>query len=570
MPALVDADVAKARARLVRLESLVRRVLRHTDHKETSHALPNWWDQVAKADGICTSNLIARRMLDTPNHQAGQLQDAQFKLHIAHGRKVSLPVRFASRLSLGYQSTSGEDDAELLRLLKAVPIEGLAAELAADAITSLFQDRITDDHDDEVNIKGFEQLESSVLELNGHALELGNIVRTQQREEYMQLERTLTRLNSRISVEWGNTPVDIARAIRRWSQQSYDLDNSKEILNTAIEALGWRLLALCQDGNLETAENLLRFLAEHISYRNPELIMGSLAQGFERFGLVRLAVVAYVFAYTKSKSGGGWLTFGGKEHEENLSAAVALDTKLAFNELGMAIVDVLNGKYYGAQGITQALVQAFCSNAISADVFPSPFELWDAAADVIEDRLPPLNEADKEEDPYVPTTSSSDTIQELENAIAATVISSIAHSERSLKREALLATAWLIKLAPSTTINGLRLTLKSNLDPAGKTWLLWLILQFEVAPYPITQGCIEELTNLTQSSLLTVRSLAAQILIRADVIAPPPPATDIKIIGTPRGTDQQKENYTLATEELERYAGERMTIAEEFMPQLRA
>ena len=87
---------------------------------------------------------------------------------------MSLPVRFASRLSLGYQSTSGDDDAELLRLLKATPLENLPDELAADSITSLFQDRITDNHDDEVNIKGFKQLASSALELNGHTLELPN------------------------------------------------------------------------------------------------------------------------------------------------------------------------------------------------------------------------------------------------------------------------------------------------------------------------------------------------------------------------------------------------------------
>lgn len=570
IPALIDADIAKTRARLVRLEPLVRRVLRHTDYKETSHALPNWWDKIAKADGIGTGNLIARRMLDTPNRQAGQLQDAQWKLHIAHGGKVSLPVRFASRLSLGYQPTSGEDDAELLRLLKAATLPGLSNEFAADTITSFVQDRITDDHDTEVNIKGFEQLASSALELNGHALEGSSLNDAQKPEEYALPRRAQDQTGIRVSIEWGNTPIDIARAIRKWSQRPSTLDNSEEILNAAIEALGWRLLALCQDGNAETAENLLRFLADHISYRNPELIMGSLAQGFERFGFTRLAVIAYVFAYTKSKSGGGWLTFGGKEHEENLRTAAALDAKLAFNELGMAIVNVLNGKYYGAPGISQALVQAFCSNAMSADGSTSPFELWDAAADIIEDRLPPLGEADEDDNPYVPTQPSDDTIQELENAIAATIISSIAHPEKSLKRGALLATAWLIKLTPSTTISGLRLALKSHLDPAGKTWLLWLILQFEAAPYPITQGCAEELTNLTQSSLLIVRSLATQVLMRADVTAPSPPATDIKVIGTPRGTDQQKKNYTLATKELERCAGERMTLAEEFMPQLRA
>jgi hypothetical protein len=125
-----------------------------------------------------------------------------------------------------------------------------------------------------------------------------------------------------------------------------------------------------------------------------------------------------------------------------------------------------------------------------------------------------------------------------------------------------------MKLTPSTTVSGLRLALKSNLDPAGKTWLLWLILQFEIAPYPIAQGCLEELTDLTQSSLLTVRSLATQILTRAGVATPPPPATGIQIIGTPIGNDRQKRNYTLAIEELEQCAGERVALAEEFMPQL--
>src|SRR5260370_42568931 len=96
--------------------------------------------------------------------------------------------------------------------------------------------------------------------------------------------------------------------------------------------------------------------------------MESLAQGFERFGLTRLAVIAYVFAYTKSQGGGGWLTFGGKEHEETLRTEVALDAKLAFSELGMSIIDVLNVKYDGAQGISQALVQAFCSTTIVAAV----------------------------------------------------------------------------------------------------------------------------------------------------------------------------------------------------------
>ncbi len=572
MPELIECDVAKARDRLVRLKSLVRRVLRHTDHKETRHALPQWWGLVAKADGIGMSTLIAQQMLDTPNHQGEELQEAQFKLYLEQGGKMSLPVRFASRLSLGYQATSNDNDAELLRLLKVTPLENLSDELAADSITSLFQDRVTDNHDDEVDIKGFKRLASSALELNGHALELPTTGGSQQREEYTLPVQVETQINSQVTIEWGDTPIDIARAIRKWSQQSYSLDSSKasqnRSLNAAVEALGWRLLTLCEEGNSETAENILRFLAEHVSYSNAKPVMQSLAKGFVRFGLTRLAVIAYVFAYTQSKGGGGWLTFGGKEHEESLHAAIALNAKLALSELGMAVVHVLNGKYYGVQGISQALIQAFCSNAIVTDVSTTPFEVWDAAADVIADRLPSLGKDDEDDVPYIPTTSNNDTVQELESAIAATVVSSVAHPERPLKRGALLGTAWLILLAPSTAVKGLRLALKSNLDPAGKTWLLWLLLHFEMAPYPITQGCFKELTNLVQSSLLTMRSLAEQILTRAGITTPPPPATSIKIVGIPLSNDQQKTNYRLAIEELKQCAGERVALAEEFMPQL--
>lgn len=106
----------------------------------------------------------------------------------------------------------------------------------------------------------------------------------------------------------------------------------------------------------------------NLDHRYAEPVIGSL----ERFGLTRLAVIAYVLAYVKSKHGNGWQAFGGKEHQEPLQAAVVLDAKLAFSELGMAIVDVLHDKYYGAQGISQALFQIFCNPIIGA----APYKKW--------------------------------------------------------------------------------------------------------------------------------------------------------------------------------------------------
>ena len=256
-----------------------------------------------------------------------------------------------------------------------------------------------------------------------------------------------------------------------------------------------------------------------------------------------------------------------------MRAAVTIDATQAFQELGAAIVDVLNGKYYAAQGISQALVQAACNDSIRTGMSVNPFDLWDAAADIIEDRLPSLGDADNDDDPYVPTSAADDTVLNLESAIAAVIISDVCHPERPLKRGSLLGTAWLIKLTPATTIKGFQLALTSNLDPAGKTWLLWLILQFESDPYAISKGCQEELKELTQSPFLTVRSLATQILARSGIASPPPPATEVKSLGvdtTPLNTDEQKKSHALAIEELERCAGERLASAEDYMPQLRS
>ena len=92
------------------------------------------------------------------------------------------------------------------------------------------------------------------------------------------------------------------------------------------------------------------------------------------------------------------------------------------------------------------LFKLFVAKPSCTDVSTTPFELWDAAADVIADRLPPLGEDDEDDVPYIPTKSNNDTIPELESAIAATVVSSVAHPEKPLKRGALLGTAWLILL----------------------------------------------------------------------------------------------------------------------------
>jgi hypothetical protein len=87
-------------------------------------------------------------MLETPNRHAWQQRAAHLKLHLAQAGKISPIVQFASRLSLGYQPKADSSDIELLKAIKAASLGDLTDIIAADAIGSLAQNRIIDDHDD--------------------------------------------------------------------------------------------------------------------------------------------------------------------------------------------------------------------------------------------------------------------------------------------------------------------------------------------------------------------------------------------------------------------------------------
>ncbi len=574
LPDLIELAPPEARKRLARLRPLVLRVLMHTDGKETRHALPQWWGLVAQADGVAAGNLIASEMLETPNRHAWQQRAAHLKLHLAQAGKISPIVQFASRLSLGYQPKADGSDIELLKALKSTAPTGLTSTMAADMIGSLAQDRVIDDHDDrDFDTVSLAKLANALAKYGAHELTSGPPMPSQGNSDlgYEPPEKVRQQIEGRTLIDWGESPMDIARAIRRWSQQSYDLYRTATAqnvsLDSAVEALGWRLLVLWQDGHEQTAENLLRFLGEHISYRSPERIMTALAQGFERHGLKRLSVIAYVMAYTKSRGGGGWRTFGGKEHQATLQAAVSLDSKLAFTELGMSMISVLNGQFYGVHGISQALIQSFSGKGLAGKAPADAFSLWDVAADTIETRMPAMDDADRDRS-YTPTTPQNDTAPALEAAIATTVVSGMSHPETPLKRGAMLGTAWLIKLAPETVSNGIKLAL-SKLDTGDKTWLLWLLREFESTPYAVTEACAKELKTMATSSLLTIRVLARQLLVRAGKSSPPPPATEVKVVGVNLATPQtlkQKQGEAMATKHVEYLAGYRLADAENLVP----
>lgn len=574
MTSLITFNRQEARSRIARVKVLVERVLMHTDLKETRHALPRWWDLVTRADGVAAGNLIAEQMLATPNRHAWRLKQASFKLYEAQSHRLSPELRFAARIGLGYNATLNSSDAALLTTLEDTGASFIPLHLASDEITSATQDRVTDDHDEEkYDHAGTTLLAETAQKLNGHSLEVDGPPYEKTEERFPRPENIAGRINAQLSIDWGQTPIEVERAIRRWSQRSYDIYRTDSAVRSSqdelVNAVGWRLLSFCQAGRKDVAENILRFLGEHIGYSNPSYVLGCLAEGLERNGVTNLAVTAYILAYTKTR-GDGWRTFGGSEYEHLLKAGIRLNADLALKELGSAMTHVISSEYYGVQGISQGLISAFTSVSMPEYVSAGPLDLWDATMSIIEQRLPRVGEADDDTDPLIPTPAEIDTDELLEGAIATAVISAIAHPERNLKRRALMGTLWLIKLKQNIASNGIEKVLRSKLDPGGKSWLLWVMTNYETAPYPITVHCKEILTDLAKSDLLTVRTLARKLLIRASLPAPTIPATRPKTLPpTLPSTDQRiAGSYYAANMEMKRCAKERILDAQELYPQL--
>jgi hypothetical protein len=313
-------------------------------------------------------------------------------------------------------------------------------------------------------------------------------------------------------------------AVQDHSTKSYNDDDtaprwSRDALSNAV---GWRILDAMSELGSDEALILLRRVAGQQRVGDSTLL-ADVATGLDiradNDRLREMACVAHVIAFADVQ-GSGWLTFA---RNTLWRRAVELDPELAGGLLTEQISQAFGVKAYTTNGATQALIEAFAvkSPTTTDSSGMVAFACWDAAYDVIEQRLPGITRYDISP-PYRPDAPSPQL--DLEDAMARLTLAALALPARSDRRRALVAAGILLKARPATAQRALARVLLADLGAGPTTWMLHLL---NAAPHGDTME--EELTSalrhLCLSDYLSVRVLAAELIEKLGHPAPAPPAT---------------------------------------------
>jgi hypothetical protein len=94
----------------------------------------------------------------------------------------------------------------------------------------------------------------------------------------------------------------LSRAIRAWRRRPHDAQSGEWTVERFTNVIGYRLIELANEGRLEEAESALRSLSDSVTVGDRSSILGSVAEGLERYGEIRLAAVAYTLARTRARA----------------------------------------------------------------------------------------------------------------------------------------------------------------------------------------------------------------------------------------------------------------------------
>ncbi len=307
----------------------------------------------------------------------------------------------------------------------------------------------------------------------------------------------------------------LVKAVREWRRRPYDTRDPAWDVERFGNTIGYRLIDLAADGRTEDAAHVLTALADASREDHPVLLR-DLAEGLERHGEARLAAHAYTLTWTRTRGGGGWLTFGGDTAIDALAQATALDPETARSVLSKEVQRVVGTDRRGGYGISQAVVCALAHGALVAaeDSITAAFEAWDEAYDVIARRAPRVAESDDPKTEYVPPDpDAGERIPgDLNAAMALATIAGAAHPARERKRRSLLAIRLLLDHRAEMIAPALAHALPLISDPATLTWLLRLLEQTAGPDSPVLHECQGALRELASRHLLTIRTLARRML----------------------------------------------------------
>ena len=535
LPTLMSLDAARGRISVAKLQGICNRVPEHTDGKGTWRTPKAWWRLFAAADPCATADLITADLLGKCNNPNGLLHGARSDLWRAWHTHADPVVAGALRLTL--EQPLDKRDSRAFELL-ANDCDGSGRDLPSRLLVLLLSRiderpfRYSDSNSDELLSRDWNRVEAlNAISACVAAPRIAPLPRSaDQRKDEPTTSASPRQSSPVLHMPEESHPMfppgidGIAVTIRAWRNRIYNEARPGWAADRFANALGYRLLELTDIGHEPEAESVLRSIADALQVHDRSGLLKAVAEGLERHGRSRLAALAYVLTWTRSRGGGGWLTFGGHSEIESLQRAASLDRAFVLltvaDEVECALVRGL-----GSLGLTQALVFAFAKGGID-DSGSLAFDIWDEAFAVIAERVPRVSAIDDPADVYVAPDSDGgeQLLGNIDAAFAAMVLAGLAHPGREQKRRTLVAVQLLLDHCPTTVAPAFASALSSLSDPATLTWLLRVIEIAGDRAAPVVAASRSALIDLAQGHWLTVRVLARRLLSGDDI--PPIPSDD--------------------------------------------
>lgn len=523
LPTMISLAPDRGRTALAKIQGLCERIPQHTDGRGTWHTPRVWQRLLALADPCGLAEIVARPLFESCNDPNPHLHEARSDLWRAWHHRADPLVSGALRVTL--DEPLDEHDALALARLTTGTHQGESDQIPIAWLARLderpFRYSSSDSHE------LLDKDDNRVGDVNAVAEAAGlPTVAALPRRPTPPTE------NAPSSGEWrpatGLPELAVsafppglpgfALAVRAWRDKPFDNIGIAWTADRFANLLGYRLVEVAEGGSHGEAEAGLRLLADAMQFGDRDGLLRSIAEGLERHSQRGLAAIAYTLAWTRTRGGGGWMTFGGEAEIGSLEHAARLDRARAKAILAEEVERVVAHGSLGSLGVTQALTLAFargCLNSSSTDCFA----IWDEAAAVISARTPRISALDDPEYVYAaPNPDGGEDIPgNIDAAFAAAALSGIAHPSREYKRRSFLAAWTLITERAAVVGPAIAVALRCVTDPATLTWLLQLIATADDRASDVVRSSRDALVRLAGSPWLTVRVLARSLLPKNEV-----------------------------------------------------
>lgn len=493
----ISADKKESLNCLEALQSLMWLVLRHTDQKETHHAIHQWLDYLARIQPAATLRFLTEYGLgDLPLDDSF---DHAIPLTLESLSKVMSPELIATAW-LAFGSNARDNVQSALKSCEKLKRDDtdLVINLWLGIVASLIGDGFSPQ-------EGLSELLPSSKNRIGVSFQFDVPVaeksaETDKNESPHRIQTKFSMLPQGSTDEYVKAEIRTPLQIINWIKSWRSLRPSNSELSRFTNRLGWRLLEIINTEGEALAEKILHNIGTELKRWDLESFFTNLGEGFNRQGEKRLAAIAFVYAYTKNSD--GWRNFGGQKHIDSFQKALTIEADTAWELIASELVSsISNGGDYGTNA-------HLCELLITGGKIEDAFKAWQSAHKIISLRLPETSEKDNS---YVCIYKDADDPGFWLLCRTVLQINTLLLHE---KRIAYTGIALAILTAQDRVNSVLQYCLKNPMPISTIIILLLLIEKYEKEPFPITRSITEELKSLLVSPYFGVRYLSKKILTK--------------------------------------------------------